>query len=449
MVPPLIKRNAPYGETPEMPLDWSLHDRSELPGEVIMYYKDPDTDLLSPVASPELLDEDQLMSGCYRNYSTPQRRNEYIWDISHRTTPGYGCNEFTPPFSAAVEQEILNVFDPSIDYHPWCRANCFKPFDRQRGLFWHWIRYYAVITASRLDTILYNGYIRNEDIPRLDVILARDHLFKVLTCQIPQETVEFTSNIEEDHLWRGVYGESYAKRSLIEKSPFHPKPIILEVGSIPIPGYRWIRVSLDGIDAVRGINYEMKSPRPLLWLFKNYEIDVETFAKLAEFQALHIPPFKFTNSALNEFRMQTDFLVMNACAINPTLTYESAYRAIDKYDFDVTPFDALGKQQKKFAPNGYYWCEEQHTDDLGYYVFQANVQDQIGVAATELVKWDCLTDTIKATRIKRRNIMFEVAVELQKFWDQVHAYRVKHQVTFKDFYRINNLVSLGEDLYEQ
>lgn len=441
------KRNESYGDTPEMPIDWSLKDRENLPGKRVMYFKDPETDLISP-APPRQFCEFERYGSCYTFYNTPQRRKTYMWDISHRNAVGLGCNEETPPFQNIMEEDVLNTFDSTINYHPWCREFGFKKYARQRGLFWHWIRYFSVITASRLDTILYNGYFKNEEIPIWDVVLARNHLFKILTCQIPQETVVFTNNIEEDHLWRGVYGEDFAKRSLIEKSHLDPKPVILEVGSIPIPGYRWIRVSLDGIDAVRGINYEMKSPRPLLWMFdNNNKMNSDQYMRLLDFQSAHTPSFAFTNPALEEFRMQTDFLVMDAMEHGEG-SYDELYGKIDRYTFGMVPFAEFGKRKRGFEPRGYYWTEEKQTGDLGYYFYQANVQDQIGVDATELVKWDCLTDTIKATRIKRRAILYDVAVELQKFWDQVHAYRVKHGITFKDFYRINHLETLGEELYD-
>lgn len=440
----LIKHNLPYGPTPEMPQGWSAYDRSSLPGEHLYYYKDPETDLLSP-APVHIIAPDEH----HRLYSTPRRTHPYIWDINHRTNAYFGEAE-PSPFTDEITYEVLNERDDYVDYHPWVAANCFQPFARQRGLFWHWIRYKAVITASRLDTILYNGYFANDKTDRLDVILARDHLFRILTCQIPQETFDDTATVSYDidgeHLWRGVFGEDYIKKVLPLRSDRHP--LIMNVGSLPIPGYRWIRVSLDGIDAEHGINYEMKCPRPLLNFRKNYNIDVAQFSEMQAFQRGMKQKLVFTNPALEQFRVEIDLLILNELG-NPLnhLSYEELFAKVNCFRFeDTEPFASFGCKQGSFAPTGYWWTEEKHTSDLGFYFYQTNVQNEIGVSATELVKWDCLAGTLKAIRIKKRDILFDVAVELQKFWDQVHAYRVQHQITFKDFYRVNeaSLAPLGE-----
>ena len=440
----LVKHNLPYNGTPEVPRGWDLYDRSCLPGEHYFYYKDPETDLLSP-APPHITEPDRL----HLLYSTPQRSSDYLWQREHRDNQYFGNNE-PSPFTDEIIYEVLNERDEYVDYHPWVEANCFQPFARQRGLFWHWVRFKSIITASRLDTILYNGYYQDTETDRLNVILARHHLFKILTCQIPQETFDdeakVSYNIDGDHLWRGVFGEDYIKKVLPFRSNRHP--IILNVGSIPIPGYRWIRVSLDGVDAELGINYEMKCPRPLLNFLKNYTVTAEDFAEIQIFQRSLKKKFVFTNPALEQFRVEIDFMILNELR-NPInrLTYEELAAKVNCFAFeDVEPFASFGRQQEEFAPNGYHWSEEKCTRDLGFYFYQTNVQNEIGLDATELVKWDCLAGTLKAVRIKKRNIMFDVAVELQKFWDQVNNYRVEHQITFKDFYRVNeeSLKKLGE-----
>jgi hypothetical protein len=414
--------------------------------------------LISPAPPEEWISKEERDKYVY--YSMPNREITPIWDISHRDVARFGCNEPQPPFNNLGPAKMLNEIDPNIEYDPWVQNFCFQEFAPQRGLFWHWIRYFSIITASRLDTILYNGYIENETIDRLNVIVARQHLFEILTCQIPQETVVNDDNIEENHLYRGVFGEELAQKSLFERSDRHPS--ILVVGSAPLPGYKWIRVSLDGIDAERNINYEMKAPRPLRDFFRKYTFDRAQYEKVLNFQQnikLMNKHFVFNNPKMDQYRLQCDFLVMDALERQKTKpeceqkTYEQLYESINRYTFDTEPFLDFGRAQEKYAPNGYYWRNEQSPLDLGFYFFQANLQDQIGVASTELVKWDCLTGCITATKIKRRpNILYDVAIELQMFWDQVHAYRVKHQITFRDFYKINNLSTLGEDfdadLYE-
>lgn len=442
----IVKHNAKYGSTPPVPIGWSLSDREHLPGERLLYYKDPETDLLTP-AEPHILDEDET----HKFYSTPTRlclqqavpearSVPEAWDLEHRGVAGFGCNEPSPFVEG--EGKVLNERIEGVKYHEWCEKYCFQQFAEQRGLVWHWQRYKSVITASRLDTILYNGYIVNDSIPVWDVIAAREHLFKILTCQTPQETITRTNNVEEDHLWRGVYGEDYIKKALSARSD--RRPILMEVGSIPIPGYRWIRVSLDAIDAERGINYEMKSPRPLLRFFRTYPIDASQYAELVTFQKSLVRKYQFPNPALNQFEKEVDFLAMHALRQEGnTRSYEELCDAVGNFTFrDQEPFYDFGRQQ--YLPEGYKWTEEHETSDLGFYFYQTNVQNQIGVSATELVKWDCLTGTLKAIRIKQRNIMYDVAVELQKFWDDVHRYRVQHHITFRDFYKVNHLEELGD-----
>lgn len=447
------KYNLPYKDTPAIPKNWSLPDDA-FPGEVLLYYKNPDTDLISP-ATPEPWRTPEEQACCVE-YSTPQRDTPYVWDIGHRDVACFGCNEEQPPFANLGSAKVLNEFDPNFPYNPWVKDFCFQEFAPQRGLFWHWIRYYSIITASRLDTILYNGYIENDSIDRYNTIVARQHLFEVLTCQIPQETVVNDSNIEENHLYRGVFGEELAQKSLSERSDRHPT--ILVVGSAPMPGYRWIRVSLDGIDAKLGINYEMKAPRPLRDFFKNYALSMDEYAKVLDFQQnirLVEKPFVFTNPAMEAYRTQCDFLVMDALErqkekpVEQQRSYTQLFESINEYTFKEEPFADFGRAQERFAPNGFLRKQEKSPLDLGYYFFQANIQDQIGVSSTELVKWDCLTGCITATEVKRRpDMFFKITIELQKFWDQVHAYRVKHQITFRDFYKVNELWKLGESLYE-
>lgn len=434
-------KNLAWKYAPAVPINWDLEDRNNLPGKRTLFFKDEKTDLISPVPPFNNDEEPQ-----YQYFSEPERNEYYHWDISHRNAVNLGCNELSP-FSEE-KGIILNDFDDRVDYHPWCRHKCFIPYSPQRGLVWHWIRYFCVITASRLDTILYNGYYFNEEeIDRLAVILARNHLFEVINAITPQETFDYeqkvSDHIEDDHLWRGVLGEPFIKRALSERSD--RKPIILEVGSIPIPKFQWIRVSLDGVDAIRGINYEMKSPRPLLRFFQTYPMDSFQCEELSEFQYSLKKKYPFTNPTMEQYRNQVDFLVYNQLKRDDNKkTYKQLYKAVDQFSFnDEEPFYAFGKE--KYAPFGYAWKEEEKTSELGYYFYQTAVQDQIGVEATELVKWDCLTGSLKAIRVKRRNIMYDIAIELQKFWDQVHSYRVKNNVTFKDFYRKNadHLAELG------